>query len=276
MKAIEKDRARRYETANAFARDVRRFLEDEPVTAVAPSASYRVRKFARRNRAALGIAAVIALLFVAIAGSTWQAVRATRAEQQSAHTRKMAVEFVRDLEEQQAKADKSARNEFNSPADGRHNAVLERFIGTWDVQVTVKPAGGEESTFSAVTTRTWSQRGTFIHFDDPNFERPQEPDFQMLLTYDPGSKNYPGVMMSGSSRSEITGNWDERSQTMHFTAPLADGNRLVSSHRFIDQDHAEPHGVIKNPEGDVVIELAWRQTRRKADSETGPETGWED
>jgi WD40 repeat protein/tRNA A-37 threonylcarbamoyl transferase component Bud32 len=81
MKAIEKDRARRYETANAFTLDIRRFLADEPVTAVAPSAAYRFRKFARRNRAVLGVAAAISLLLVAgVAVSTWQAVRATRAE----------------------------------------------------------------------------------------------------------------------------------------------------------------------------------------------------
>ncbi len=53
MKALEKDRSRRYESASAFAADVRRYLDDEPVLACPPSAWYRLRKFARRNRAAL-------------------------------------------------------------------------------------------------------------------------------------------------------------------------------------------------------------------------------
>jgi tetratricopeptide (TPR) repeat protein len=53
MKALEKDRARRYETANGFATDVRRYLDDEAVQACPPSASYRLRKFTRRNKAAL-------------------------------------------------------------------------------------------------------------------------------------------------------------------------------------------------------------------------------
>ena len=53
MKALEKDRNRRYETANGFAMDVQRYLADEPVQACPPSARYRFRKFARRNRRAL-------------------------------------------------------------------------------------------------------------------------------------------------------------------------------------------------------------------------------
>src|SRR5262249_19623707 len=50
MKALEKDRSRRYETANGFAMDVQRYLADEPVLACPPSAGYRLRKFVRRNR----------------------------------------------------------------------------------------------------------------------------------------------------------------------------------------------------------------------------------
>ena len=57
MKALEKDRRRRYETANDFAADVMRYLTDQPVEACPPSAWYRFGKFARRNRVALTTAA---------------------------------------------------------------------------------------------------------------------------------------------------------------------------------------------------------------------------
>ena len=81
MKALEKDRTRRYETANAFAADVLRYLNDEPVEASPPSTTYRLRKFVRKHRTALGTAAAVMLLLVAgVAVSTWQAVRATHAE----------------------------------------------------------------------------------------------------------------------------------------------------------------------------------------------------
>jgi serine/threonine protein kinase/lipopolysaccharide biosynthesis regulator YciM len=82
MKALEKDRARRYETANELARDIGRYLDGEAVLAAPPSASYRLRKFARKHRAALATTVAIALFLVAgVAVSTWQAVRATRAKQ---------------------------------------------------------------------------------------------------------------------------------------------------------------------------------------------------
>src|SRR5262249_2664355 len=69
MKALEKDRNRRYETASAFAADVRRYLDDEPVEACPPSAWYQLRKLGRRNRAMLLAAASVALGGVlAIAG----------------------------------------------------------------------------------------------------------------------------------------------------------------------------------------------------------------
>jgi eukaryotic-like serine/threonine-protein kinase len=81
MKALEKDRTRRYETANGLARDIQRYLSDEPVEASPPSATYRLRKLARKHRTALTTAAAFAGLLVAGAAlATWQAVRATHAE----------------------------------------------------------------------------------------------------------------------------------------------------------------------------------------------------
>jgi WD40 repeat protein len=80
MKALEKDRGRRYETANAFAAEVQRYLAGEPVQAVPPSTGYRLRKFVRRHR--VGVLTVVGFALLLLAGaavSTWQAVVATRA-----------------------------------------------------------------------------------------------------------------------------------------------------------------------------------------------------
>jgi serine/threonine protein kinase/tetratricopeptide (TPR) repeat protein len=80
MKCLEKDRARRYETASGLAVDIQRYLTDEPVEACPPSAWYRFGKFARRNRASLGTAGLImAALLTATAISLWQAQEAERA-----------------------------------------------------------------------------------------------------------------------------------------------------------------------------------------------------
>jgi serine/threonine protein kinase/Flp pilus assembly protein TadD len=92
MKALEKDRARRYETAGAFAADVRRFLAEEPVEARPPSAWYRFGKLARRNRVALATAGAVAgALVLGIAVATWQAVRATRAATRAVHAEGRAL-----------------------------------------------------------------------------------------------------------------------------------------------------------------------------------------
>jgi eukaryotic-like serine/threonine-protein kinase len=81
MKALEKDRSRRYDTATGLARDIERYLHDEPVEASPPSATYRLRKFAHRHRLLLTTAAAFAgLLVVGVLVSTVLAVRAVRAE----------------------------------------------------------------------------------------------------------------------------------------------------------------------------------------------------
>jgi serine/threonine protein kinase/Flp pilus assembly protein TadD len=81
MKALEKDRNRRYESASAFAADVQRYLADEPVLACPPSAGYRLKKLARRYKGVLTAAMLIAIaLVIGTVVSAWQAIRATRAE----------------------------------------------------------------------------------------------------------------------------------------------------------------------------------------------------
>ncbi len=82
LKALEKDRERRYNTPQDLAADVDRFLADEPVLAVPPSSLYRTRKYFRRHRLAILTATAVALSLLVAAGvSTWQAIRASRSAQ---------------------------------------------------------------------------------------------------------------------------------------------------------------------------------------------------
>jgi serine/threonine protein kinase len=112
MKALEKDRTRRYETANGLARDIQRYLSDEPVEACPPSAGYRLRKFAKKNRLAITTAAALALLLLAgITVSSWQALRATRAESDANAAAKAERQAKADAEEQKENALHSAARE---------------------------------------------------------------------------------------------------------------------------------------------------------------------
>jgi eukaryotic-like serine/threonine-protein kinase len=95
MKALEKDRNRRYETAGAFADDIRRYLRDEPVLACPPSLAYRVRKFVRRHRGpVLAAAAVLLALVGGTAAATVGLVRAWQAEA-DAHAKATAADEAR-------------------------------------------------------------------------------------------------------------------------------------------------------------------------------------
>ncbi|HYH67183.1 MAG TPA: serine/threonine-protein kinase [Urbifossiella sp.] len=98
MKALEKDRSRRYETAAGLAADVERYLAGDAVAAAPPSVVYRLRKVARRNTAALvaGLAVVMALA-VGAGVATWQAVRATRAEGRAEARYAVARQVVDDM-----------------------------------------------------------------------------------------------------------------------------------------------------------------------------------
>jgi serine/threonine protein kinase/WD40 repeat protein len=92
MKALDKDRNRRFPTANGLAADVERFLKGEPVQACPPTLSYRFRKYARKHRVALAAGgAIAAALLVGISLTSWQAVRATSAERAAARDRDAAV-----------------------------------------------------------------------------------------------------------------------------------------------------------------------------------------
>ena len=85
MKALEKERTRRYDTPSELAADLQRYLRQEPVLAQPPSASYRARKYVQRNKALVaGAAAVFVALLGGVIVSTWQAQRARLAERRAA------------------------------------------------------------------------------------------------------------------------------------------------------------------------------------------------
>src|SRR5262249_19607875 len=108
MKALEKDRSRRYHTANGLARDIERYLNGEVVEACPPSAGYKLRKFARKNGKLLGAAVAFGLLLTAgTVVSLWQAVRATQAEYAESQAKDQAKQEAQRAE---AEADRARRH----------------------------------------------------------------------------------------------------------------------------------------------------------------------
>jgi serine/threonine protein kinase/WD40 repeat protein len=92
MKCLEKDRNRRYDTANGLAKDIQRYLAGDAVDACPPTVGYRLRKLARRYRGVVAVAGgLAAVLLLGIALTAWQAIRATRAEAEAARQRDVAM-----------------------------------------------------------------------------------------------------------------------------------------------------------------------------------------
>jgi tetratricopeptide (TPR) repeat protein/serine/threonine protein kinase len=149
LRALEKDRNRRYETANSFAMDVQRYLADEPVQACPPSAGYRLRKFMRRNKRALAMAVVIGLAGLLVAGTLGWALRDREArqreaaKQEAARQEKLDEDVVRALEEAEKsyKRDKlpEARAAVHRAgqllAAGKGNAGLQRRADQWQADL---------------------------------------------------------------------------------------------------------------------------------------------
>ncbi|HZY89960.1 MAG TPA: protein kinase, partial [Gemmataceae bacterium] len=110
MKALEKDRNRRYDSAGTFAADVERYLADEPVLACPPSAAYRLRKLARRHKRALATAAALGLTLLvalgAVTGSAGWVLRDRAARQAKlAGDTQLALQRAELLQEQRKRSE---------------------------------------------------------------------------------------------------------------------------------------------------------------------------
>ena len=129
-KALEKEKARRYASASDLGADLERYLNDEPIAARPATASYQLRKFARRNRGLVaGGAAAFVVLIAGIAASTWEAIQANRAtsvakvERDHASSAERAATQDRDRAVQ---AQLAASASENRAIEERNRAIAER------------------------------------------------------------------------------------------------------------------------------------------------------
>jgi eukaryotic-like serine/threonine-protein kinase len=143
MKALEKDRQRRYETANGLAMDIRRYLSGEAVNAAPPSAAYRFKKFVKRNRVMVSAgSAVAAALLIGMVAFAWQfkvasdqrdiAVQAEKAEAEQ----RMAAEAARaEAVAQQTEAEKQEAEAKNQEAEAKKQAAIASAVATFQTEM---------------------------------------------------------------------------------------------------------------------------------------------
>ena len=134
MKAVDKDRERRFGSAAEFAEDIRRYLDDEPIEARPPSARYRMGKFASKHRVLMAATASFLLLLLAgIAGTTWFAVAAERSRE-TAELSRVAAERARETavaekergDHEKVLADQEANRARDAEASAKQAAALAK------------------------------------------------------------------------------------------------------------------------------------------------------
>jgi WD40 repeat protein/serine/threonine protein kinase/tetratricopeptide (TPR) repeat protein len=247
MKCLEKHRNRRYETANSLVADVRRHLNHEPVEASPPSAGYRLRKFARRNRAALLTTAFVATALVAVA--VLAVLDADRQRQfglaKAASTRKITT-LAGDLKSSLADANRllAMRNFDRGQAafeKGQVGAGLLWMVQSWRSAL---DAGDP----------AWQHlaRANLAHW------RPHYPRLKAVLSH---KSAVWGAAFSPDSRTVITGTLDGTAQLWDAASGRKFGPEL--------QVRGQYFGAAFSPDGKTVLTAAESHKPRLWDGTTG-------
>ena len=146
----------------------------------------------------------------------------------------------------------------DAPKRSEELQVLDNYVGTWDCIVTSKATANKANTLQE---RRWSRKGSFVLFE--SFDLTTKMESHYLMTYDPKAKVYRTCYIDASNTISLLGTWDAQTKTMSWRGKDGDDNRVSGSERFIDQDNLEWSLAFTNSDGNVVVELSAKQTRRK-------------
>jgi tetratricopeptide (TPR) repeat protein/tRNA A-37 threonylcarbamoyl transferase component Bud32 len=160
-KALEKDKTRRYGSAAALAADIRRYLHNEPISARPASATYQLRKFARRHRVLVTAAgAVVVALAAGIVATAREAIRARQAEQRAVEAQTIADavnEFLQNDLLSQASANRQAGPQTRPDPDLRVRTALDRAAANIEQRFTGQPL--VEAAIRQTIGRTYRELG---------------------------------------------------------------------------------------------------------------------
>ena len=184
MKAIEKDRLRRYESASGFAADIERYMSDQPVIARPPSTSYRLRKFVRKNRGVvISVSTIIGILLAGILGTAIFAFKAWNAEFRANQDKIVA---------ENATAETEARNEELRLANELQKKTLhiameslDSVLMKYSMDPRVTQEGMADSQLEVLQLAAEQYRRLLAEFEDqPDLVRETERSLRLLgLTY---------------------------------------------------------------------------------------------
>jgi WD40 repeat protein/serine/threonine protein kinase len=248
MKCLEKDRTRRYETANALGMDIERHLNNEPVVARPPTAAYKVQKFVRRNKVMVSAAALVAtVLVLGVIISTWQAVRATRAERQAQVSAKKAKTAQANEAEQRQSAVDGQTSALRNLYVARMNLV-QRF---WE-QTSVGQVGQVRRLLEE--TAAYPERG----FEWYYWQRQVHLDLKTLRGHTAGVSS---VAFSPNGQRILTGSDDKTAKVWD----AATGNYLFT----LTEHSSGITSVAFSADGQRIVTGSADQTAKVWDAATG-------
>jgi serine/threonine protein kinase/WD40 repeat protein len=280
MKALEKNRNRRYESASAFAADVQRYLNDEAVLACPPTLGYRLRKSVRRHKGPVLAAALVVLALVGgIIGTTWGMLRATDAETDALHEASQKESALGAAQASASNAQEQlflalrnqARAERMSGRPGQRFGALKAIRQAAEIRVT------QELRTEAIAALTL-----------PDLEIAQEwdgfPEGALSLAFDADFQRFARLSRTGNvtvcrlseKGEEVIAQLPAQGKPPFSTVSMSpDGRFLVVGHSRVDQmeakgvcvwklDGDEPALIIPEvPEGMQGAALAFRPDGRQ-------------
>jgi hypothetical protein len=139
--------------------------------------------------------------------------------------------------------------------------VLDRYIGTWDGQITM--SAPEQKTSSETNTTTWAIGGKYLQAKSTT--KLDDTEAMHLITYDQQKQTYKYYWFNSAGLTfNATGNWDETKKTFTWDGQVEDGITLKMTDHFIDDNTRDMHVTVKGGNGDTVFEVTVKFTKRKA------------
>ena len=223
MKALEKDRTRRYETANGFARDIQRYLADEVVEARPPSRGYRLKKFVKRNKGQVIAASLVFLTLVGgIVGTSLGMASARRAQKAEAEQRANADD----------QRDKAIASETKAREEAAKTQTINDFL-TNDLLTQAEPANNaveDKVTLLEVLDRAAEKVGTRFA-DQPELERALRETiantYHGLASWEKAETQCAGPARRGAEARSAVGRslLGSRQSRAHSSPPRSTGRR---------------------------------------------------
>ncbi|MBN1508053.1 MAG: protein kinase [Sedimentisphaerales bacterium] len=221
LKAMEKDRMRRYQTAHALAEDIQRHLSNEPVLAGRPGTLYRFQKLVRRNQGVFAAAVAVAVvLLLGVVVSSWQALRARRAEQTAT-----AKSVVAETQRQRAEAKELAMRQLAYASD---MSLAQQALATNDLGRALRLLNDHRPALGKVDLRDWEWRYLWQECrSDAVSELCRYPNSAYSVAYSPDGKAL-GVAGQIQEFVEI---WDVPSRRRIKTIQPKEGHLVAFSPR---------------------------------------------